>query len=98
MTLFDLEVTGDQSMSRPYVSFQIDQLEAEFERAREIGDAGALGNLRAELTQFGRRQTPRVTRLTTLVEEGLNGVSVDGRGSASSNHHAQPVGEEPKRA
>ena len=54
-------------MPRPHISLQIDKLEAEFERAREEGDAKALKLLQAELTQ--RRQTTRVIRLTTLIAE-----------------------------
>jgi hypothetical protein len=52
-------------MARPYVSFQIDRLEAEFERAREESDKQAIEDLKEELAI--RRPSPRVTRLRQLL-------------------------------
>jgi hypothetical protein len=48
-------------VSRPYGSFQIDRLEAEFERASDEDDGDALRHLKDELAR--RKQTPRVSRL-----------------------------------
>jgi hypothetical protein len=57
---------GD-AVNRTYFSFQIDQLEAEFERAREEGDGEALRHLREELAR--RKTTPRITTLRQLLVE-----------------------------
>lgn len=58
-----------RGMTRPYISFQIDRLEAEFERAREESDRDALRHLREELPK--RKVTPRTTRLRQLLGEDL---------------------------
>src|SRR5688500_2499174 len=57
-------------MTRPYINFQIDGLEAEFERAREEGDANAVRKLQEELA--GRRQSVRVIRLAQMVADELS--------------------------
>ena len=72
-------------VTRQYISFQIDRLEGEFERAREEGDTKAFRNLTEELSR--RKQTARVTRLRELLEEESHaqGADVDPRQRRASD-------------
>ena len=70
-------------MTRPYVSFQIDRLETEFERAREEGDTEAFRNLTEELSK--RRQTARVTRIRELLAEESRTPEADPRQQRASD-------------
>jgi len=84
-------------LSRPYSSFQIHQLEADYERAREEGDDQALRNLREELAR--RRQTPRVTNLRGLIEGYASSNYIEDRPTSSTeqgvcNASAPPAGNE----
>ena len=81
-------------MSRPYSSYQIDGLEAEFQRASDEEDDDALKHLRDELAR--RKLTPRVSRLLNQLsstetqgaaptgQARANGPAARGRASAPS--------------
>lgn len=78
------------TVSRPYGSFQIDRLEAEFERASDEEDGDALKHLKDELAR--RKQTPRVARLLRQ----LSGTGVQGAAPAGQTPASGPAAP-PKR-
>lgn len=75
-------------MNRPYINFQIDKLETEFERAREERDGDALGQLKVEAAK--RTQTARVVRLSQMIADELE-APISERAAAAGRTEEQAV-------
>ena len=80
-------------MPRPYLSWSIAQLEAEFERAQDAGDSAAVGRVFYEL-EF--RSTTKANALRQAADQFLNGVQATAKPKSRASTSSQKSSDERK--
>lgn len=80
-------------MSRPYIQYSINQLEAEHQRAIQSGDGNILNQLTHEL---GFRTTRRAKKLSEAVATRVNGQTRSTQSPLATNHTQERRGPNPE--